>query len=259
MNFNEKEIMSIVAEVLGSEATGIYINEAVVKRDLNYEDVPLLSTVGKMPFTIEEIEGYSVSYGMTKLCICPDNKHIDWVIKIPITGIYSEEYFDDDGDLNFTEDNDNFKGAKVVGKAVSDVCDEEIAIYENFSSDTKNLIAKNYYIGEYNGIPVYIQERVVSCDFDSAAQQSRYGFYREDFITHEVDYLMDINSDFVNSDFVYNIILHYGIMKAIEIYNELEELDDMHSGNYGFNKEGRAVIFDYAGYDKYYTYEFFAA
>ena len=65
MNFNKEEIMSIVANILGSEATGLYINEAIVHRDLSYEDVPLLSTVGAMPFAVEDIEGYNISYGKT--------------------------------------------------------------------------------------------------------------------------------------------------------------------------------------------------
>lgn len=258
MNFNKEEIMSIVAEILGSEATGLYINEAIVHRDLSYEDVPLLSTVGAMPFAVEDIEGYSISYGMTKLCICPDNKHIDWVIKIPITGIYEEEYFDDDEDLSFTEDNDNFKEVKVVGKAISDVCDEELAIYENYSSDVKELMAKNYFIGEYNGIPIYVQERVFSCENECAVNYANYGEALDDFIMHEIDYLMEINSDIDDSDFAYNIIMHYGIIKAIEIYNEISDLDDMHKGNYGFNMKGKAMIFDYAGYSRDY-YEFFAA
>ena len=38
-------------------------------------------------------------------------------------------------------------------------------------------------------------------------------------------------------------------MKAVEIFHELDDIDDLHSKNYGYNSKGEAVIFDYAGYD----------
>lgn len=240
MVYNKKEIMDIVARVLGDNATGVYIHEDVVRRDIGYDDADLVSTIGDNPWYINNIDDFEIMYGMTKLCIYPLSKKIPWVIKIPITGVYchaedeDEEYIDD-------------SIANKVGMAERNVCDEEISIYENSSSDIQAIMIKNYYVGEYNNIPIYIQEKVYECDGD-CGQHSKYG-YLPNILINEINFLMDINSDINDEDFVYNVILSYGIMKAVEIFNELDDIDDLHSKNYGYNSKGEAVIFDYAGYD----------
>jgi hypothetical protein len=133
MNFNEKEIMDIVAQILGDNATGIYIHEDIVNRDISYEDADLLSSIGENPWHISEIEGYEVSYGMNKMCIYPTNKRVPWVIKIPITGIYAfksdlEDSDEDEADYDFDDDDFLAREAIQTGMAQQDFCDEEIAI-----------------------------------------------------------------------------------------------------------------------------------
>jgi hypothetical protein len=260
MNFNEKEIMNVVSQILGDNATGIYIHEDIVNRDISYEDADLLSSIGENPWHISEIEGYAVSYGMNKMCIYPTNKRVPWVIKIPITGIYAfksdlEDSDEDEDDYDFDDDDFLAREAIQTGMAQQDFCDEEIAIYENCSSDVQGIMARNYYVGHFNKIPIYIQEKVSSCH---ATINSKYGS-KYDYITNEINFLMDINSGIENEDFVYNIVLNYGITKAIEIFEELSStVDDLHDGNYGYDRQGKAVIFDYAGYDSSYQYKFIA-
>ena len=260
MVYNKKEIMDVVAMILGKEATGVYIHKDVVKRNIGYDDASLLSSVGENPFYIESIEGFEIHYGMTKLCIYPLSNKIPYVIKIPITHIYKyeeneeENYEEEDYEEEDYENEDFFINRKAIkiGSAIQDACDAERVIFEYCSSDVQDIMAENYYIDDYNDIPVYIQEKAYrSCATDFAAHGCKDG------LENEIGYLMDINSDIENEDFVYNVILNYGIQRAVGIFEEVgNEIDDLHDENYGYNREGKTIIFDYAGYNRFDYYEF---
>ena len=254
MNFNKKEIMNIVAQILGNNATGIYIHRDVVKRNIDYEDASLLSSVGENPFYIEGIEGFEIHYGMTKLCIYPLSRKIPYVIKIPITHIYKYEENENNDEDYYDEDEDFFINRKAIkiGSAKQDACDVERVIFEYFSSNVQDIMAENYYIDTYNGIPVYIQEKAyVSYATNFSIHGCKVG------LDNEISFLMDINSDIENKDFVYNVILNYGVKEAIEIFEAIgNEIDDLHDENYGYNREGKPIIFDYAGYNRFDYYEF---
>lgn len=247
MNYNKQEVMNIVRQILGDNATGVYINDQVMRRDLYNDDMPLVSTLGKTPFIIESTDDFRVDYGLTRLCIIPVNKKIDWVIKIPITAVYKEEFFDEDEGEYYNWEDDNFIGLIQVGTSECDSCDEERAMYENASSDAKKFMADNYYVGNYNGIAIYVQEKTVYCDCGAGWNKSRFG-HDCDFLRHEVEYLFDIGADIEAEIFLYNVILLVGFKKAIQIFEEFGEFDDLHEHNYGFNSQGIPVLFDYAGY-----------
>lgn len=250
---NEKtvanKVMSIVREILGDNATGVYIHHSVVTRDLFYDQAPLTSTLGECPFIIEDTKHFKVFYGATKLCIYPCNRKIKWVIKIPITGVYNPVY--EFGLSGVTEEDwqyePTFSKLEDAGIANYDSCDEEIAIYENSTSDAQNYMSPNILIGRYNNIPIYIQEKVYTCEAGDSYTFSTFD-YKEGFLRHEIDYLYDLNTNFEDDAFFYNIILRSGVQKALEVISELGDIDDIHQGNYGYNYEGKPVIFDYAGY-----------
>ena len=98
MNYNKKDIMEIVEIILGENADGIYVSQEVIDRDVSVGDTPIYSLLGKIPFEIMPIEDYYVEMGMSKICIIP-KRRTDWVIKIPITGIYCEKWSDDEEDF----------------------------------------------------------------------------------------------------------------------------------------------------------------
>lgn len=246
MTYNKQEILNIVKEILGDNATGVYINDLVVKRDLGNDDVPLVSQLGKKPFIIQSTKDYEISYGLSRLCIIPTDKKIDWVIKIPITAVYKEEFFNDYDGEYFDWDNDNFAGLIQVGVSECDSCDEERVLYEDASSDAKIFMADNHYIGNYNGISVYIQEKTINCDV-SWYYKSRFS-YDSDFLRHEMDYLHDLETEIEEESFLYNVILIVGFKRAIQIFEEFADLNDLHNHNYGFNSKGIPVLFDYAGF-----------
>ena len=53
------------------------------------------------------------------------------------------------------------------------------------------------------------------------------------------------------------LIQSYGIKDTVSILEEIEDLNiyDLHGGNYGFARDNRCIIFDYAGYSDNYYYE----
>lgn len=253
MKYNKNEVMKIVREVLGEDATGVYIHNQVVSKDLDYDDMPLVSRLGESPFIIESTKKYEIHYGLTRLCIYPINKRINWVIKIPITGVYAENYFEDDNDSNvydgdfYSWEGDNFLGLTQVGTCECDSCDEENIIYEESSYNAKKFMAKNHYIGTYNNIPIYIQEKAIICNSSVAYHKALFGF-DSNFLRHEIDYLFDMESEIEEEIFFYNIILNIGVQAAAQVIQEFGELTDLHNQNYGFNFKGIPVLFDYAGY-----------
>lgn len=247
MTYNNKEIMKIVKQILGDNATGVYINDQVVKRDLGNDDMPLVSQLGTTPFIIQDTDDFKIESGLTRLCIIPKNKKIDWVIKIPITGVYKEEFYNEDEGLYYEWDNENFKGLTQAGASEYDSCDEERSIYENASLDAKKFMADNIYIGLYNGIAIYIQEKTYICNSGMGWYKSRFG-HDDKFLCHEVEYLFDVGADIESEIFLYNVILLIGFQKAIQIFEEFGNFDDLHEQNYGFNSQGIPVLFDYAGY-----------
>ena len=247
MIYNKQEIMNIVRQILGDNATGVYINDQVVTRDLGNDDMPLVSQLGTTPFIIQDTDDFKIESGLTRLCIIPKNKKIDWVIKIPITGVYKEEFYNEDEGLYYEWDSENFKGLTQVGTSEYDSCDEERAMYENASLDAKKFMADNIYIDLYNGIAIYIQEKTYICNSGMGWYKSRFG-HDDKFLCHEVEYLFDVGADIESEIFLYNVILLIGFQKAIQIFEEFGNFDDLHEQNYGFNSQGIPVLFDYAGY-----------
>lgn len=246
MTYNKEEIMEVVKQMLGDNATGVYINDQVLNRDLWNDDMPLVSTLGRNPFIIESTDDFRVAYGLTRLCIIPTDKKKDWVIKIPITAVYAEEFFDEDSE-DFDWEGSNFKGLTRVGTSEYDSCDEERVMYANASSDAKMFMADNLYIGEYNDIAIYIQEKTTYCDCGAGWNKSCFG-HDLNFIKHEVEYLFDVGADIESEIFLYNVILLVGFQKAIQVFEEFCDFEDLHDHNYGFNSKGIPVLFDYAGY-----------
>ena len=261
MNYNKKDIMEIVEIILGEDADGVYVSQEVVDRDVSVGDTPVYSSLGKMPFEIMPIEDYYVEMGMSKICIIP-KRRTDWVIKIPITGIYRENWSDDEED--FCDYNSgNFLGCEKIGKAICDLCDEERVLYADSSDELKRVLANVEYVGEYNGIPVYVQERVKVIEFLATTKDKKFFLGVFNFISNEIDRINEIMDDSKDSSnfsdsFIANVILKIGFLKAVKVFEEISrEITDIHEWNYGYDYDGNAKLFDYSGYSRQYTYEFF--
>ena len=254
MNYNKNEIMEIVREILGDNATGVYINDCVVSRDISISDAPIYSTLGSTPFEIIQTPKFDIKWGFTRVCIIP-HKKTDWVIKIPMTHIYTESWSDDEEDYG-NYDSESFLGYKCVGKVIEDMCDEEIAIYENADTNERRVLAEIKYVGEYHGIPIYVQERIKRNENDAKEKDIKYGYTNGAALSNEIDALNQLTWDY-SDVFYHNLILSYGFKMAYGIVRFLSNnVEDIHEYNYGYDYNGLSKVFDFAGYNRY-IYHFY--
>lgn len=255
MIYDKNEIMEIVKEVLGDNANGVYISEEVINREIDADDAALYSSLDT-PFEIIPTEKYDVLSGLTKICIVPKKK-TNWVIKIPITDIYAEKWIDEEEDFS-DYDSENFLGYKRVGKAISNLCDEEISIYEEASESLKEVLSEINYVGIYNNIPIYIQERVKTISAVAQDKDKLFILGRvNNFISNEINRINDISCVF-SDDFILNIILKIGFLNTIKVFEDISnEINDIHEWNYGYDYNGNGKLFDYSGYSRHDTYSFF--
>ena len=263
-----EEVYSILKEALGRDATGIYIP---VESDYDVAYSNLLYDEDFTPFAfndeIEENNDITIKYGASRFVIIPYGK--PYVIKMPITAIYGErvylERLNEKGEIeqetcwahqryydeyeNYDEVERKFEcDAQTTGYDLMNVENEICASVED-CGEIAGIFLPNEWIGEYNGIPVYIQRQV-------AGSESEIGDYHS-FIDAEDDekekvYTSRDQTDIrFNNDFVLAILRTYGAA-ALETFSNMinaVHLEDMHEGNYGYLKDGTPVIFDYGGFD----------
>ena len=238
--------------------------------------------------------------GATKFVIIPENA--DYVIKLPITGIYEytldtyhREILDyaymHNVDITF-DDNDV---DVVILSNNSGMCDEEIEdmfnrmkqryeqredyeliahytseclspfedennMYKNADDDMKKIMLPNIFIGEFNGIPVYIQKKAISLNH---SDKFRHLSRAEKDSVSKV-----ISSSLKEKDYGYNycpvafcffsdVIEFYGEKMAEKIARFLDKADDLHDGNIGYVGE-QPILIDYGGYKDESAYWIFS-
>lgn len=246
MKYSIKEIEYYVREALGyGKLEGLYIAEEAVMGDSDPADHEIITGFVPEPSFIsypDWDEDFQIYMGMTKLVIVPRKRN--YVIKIPFTGFYSCTYDEDGFETDF----------KPVGEATQDVCQIEDDFYENASDELQQILTPNFFIMNIDGLSIYIQEK-----YSTTYENSKYSF--------DIDYVKTISpikNKIINhvtnkrlgKSFVGALIETFGITKAAKVVYETEYIDDLHRGNYGFAKDGRCMIFDYAGYNSNF-YEYF--
>lgn len=258
MNYSKEDIVKYVRSVCGYHyIEGLFISDDVVNGDLAPEDAYIItnfaiqSTANIDIYDDDDIEDdYQVFMGMTKLVIVP--KHKDYVIKIPFTGFYKEdEIIEDDWDYEPTF----VLSRKRFGKSS---CKKEIQIYSCSTQSLKKLLLPLEYFGNIDNISIYIQKKY-------QVDYSNTDYHWKD---EAIDSIMppikkklvekvskDTNST-LEWSFISLIIRQYGIKETYEMLNEINDwgISDLHAGNYGFDKNGNVIIFDYAGYEDNYYY-----
>lgn len=166
--------------------------------------------------------------GLTKLCIVmEDNK--DWVIKLPIIRNHAPIFSDS-----------------------RDFCACETANYNDaLDEGLEHCFAAEFKVGEIKEIGIYMQEYVEmnedaisnSC-FDYAKSQ----YDEKDFKSHDdyIDAVYDIAED-LDDDEKISALLPEEYDK-LSVFIENHHINDLHNGNWGYNKEGKIVLVDYSGY-----------
>ena len=237
MNWNKEEIFETLKEILGEKADGIYISYDTVDsaaEDLFYADSELTKPICNSFNTM-------VKTGLTRIVLIPNNK--DYVIKLPVTGVYGNIY-----DEYGCDDPENCEIKKYVDLEEYNVFDNEQVIYDNLFSESKEVFSLSIYIGNFNNIPVYIQEKVDQIRFDMMPSISKEDSKKVSTLTSRHHYKEFVERP-LTDDFIISLINLYGEEAAGYILEDCKNIDDLHTNNYGYTKEGKPVIFDFAGFD----------
>lgn len=190
---------------------------------------------------------FYISNGVSKVVIVFDNE--PFVIKIPFNGmveyewVYDEEA--DDGDYDY--DNpifEEFDGADAPDN--SDYCwDEVIRIEKAEEAGYGDLFPDTEFLTEFDGHRFYIQEKVKLVGRTYPTEISEHS--RE--VSESMDPRYQSGTDLwravivelYGEDFWKNFV-------DWDYFGNMGILTDMHSGNYGYDEEGRPVILDASGF-----------
>lgn len=182
---------------------------------------------------------YTVKAGMTKIALIhPVDKN---VIKIPFigdSGAYSELYAGSINSLN-------------IGY---DYCAREVDLYnkavdQGFSDAFVKVVNVGTHINKsYKYQPtinIYLQEKVDKVGIISVAD------YSKESMKKLVEYQKDSKYEFdMDEPFGAAFIDYYGEDYGYDLFQfiEKEQIDDLHSGNFGY-LHNRPVVIDYGGYN----------
>ena len=179
--------------------------------------------------------------GETKGCIVDFNRQ-EWVIKVPFDRSTNPR-------LRRNEDGTSINYCALEAEKYARDCAEGI----------EECFAAIYEVGEINGVKFYLQE-FANVDEDSttdsfyeyASEQVEKYFSRdeedEDNERHFVDEIWDFIDDMDDEERVSAVFNGHKNIRKIRNFINDEEINDLHSGNWGFTNDGREVIIDYSGY-----------
>ena len=217
MNCNVYEIESFLKETHWDYSAGFSEEDAeIFLESIWYEGMP----------------NYDYQIGATKLVIIPTD--LDYVIKIPYNlATHFGEYFDFNG----------------LPKGFDDYCQYELSLYEIAEAEGwEELFLPIEYIGEYKGIPVYVQQKAeeyLCCYINYASEDSRKIVENK---RKEDRYYLSLSLPF---DWVACCVdVLKSIEKVREFFRFLENTKisrDLHRSNIGYFNN-KPIIIDYGGY-----------
>ena len=166
-----------------------------------------------------EKKGLYCTNGLTKAVLVFDE--LDWVVKIPFHVDYSRS----------------------DGGSITDYCERERFVYEQAKErGVAELFAESYFLMEFCGRPIYIMRKVednkekISTDlYDKAISEG-----------YEVDFEYMEPEEQVEELFYY----YYEDYLLQEYFAFCEDygVNDVHTGNIGYDESGKPVVIDYSGY-----------
>ena len=243
MVYDEKEILKLVEEMIGENATGIYISQS----QYDYaEEGQIISELVDNPFLVESNAYADVKIGATKIVFIPCDKKIPYVIKMNLDGV-----FDAKMDDNFTLRNISL----IKTNTQRNILDEENAMIEDMNIGEQDFIKPNIYIGTYNGLKVYIQERLMCTQEQTFLHNNTINFFSKLNVPRISELASQLEEDSeLPWDFIYNMIDYYGEEFVINILDKMDEegIYDLHEGNYGYDYDGFPALIDIGGYDSHF-------
>lgn len=228
MAYSYEEVMDIVSDVLGTNAEMLAIHDDAAYGDIDMFDMPIYVNRNCDEFDVDAgYPDYHVCAGRTKLVIEP--RDLKYVIKIPFTYRWHEE--EDDGEAYFNE-------------VQYDILGKEENIYNQVSENVREFLLPNTFIGFFNRIPIYVQDKV-----DETLGQRSFIFTYAKLTPLEQKKARYLASHTYSTG-VYLIpyIEKMGMRKLIKTMLEIHyELSDLHDDNLGFINNEIKII-DYGGY-----------
>ena len=235
MKFKKDDVMNFVRKALGDNATEVLIDRYTIDENDNpYDFTIFLDKNCQFPLSFCNGEDFYIDSGCSKLVIVPKNR--SYVIKIPWTGVYTE--INGDGDY--------------IGECAFDYelnycpMEDEINYYNDADEETRQYLAENEFVGLYNdSIPIYVQEKIKHLGWGAATNTS---------VTPNFSVKTCIQR--LSVKIAKMIIEQLGYNEGLRVVRELDSIDDLHNGNYGFDKYGQFKIIDYAGFyiENYFAY-----
>lgn len=225
MDFSISVVGELIRQLLNETEYGSLEN--FYKSEMEYRDSWLNE--------IEDKFGIEVSRGETKLVVFSPALN-GWVLKIPCLSYYL--------------------GAEV------DFCKIEVLNYEKAEkAHLEKFFAPTYFVGEFFGIPVYAQKKV-ECE-ECTVSESFYEWAERN--TDKNDY----DDEEVFYDVVYSRSTNMRLSEILTALYETEEnvsgeeidelfrfclrneINDLHSGNWGYTEERFPVCVDYSGFQRF--------
>lgn len=182
---------------------------------------------------------FYVSCGVSKAVIVVDS--LPFVIKIPFNGTWEDYDYDDDND---SCDEPCFSFFELASDySPSNYCEDEFEKTEHVEEAGFGvLVPEMMYLGKVEGASVFIQEKVTPLCEHRRLTPSK------DSLNKAEKYLLPFTKEWIGL-----VIDFYGEdfwRSFLKWANEWEPdiLTDMHTSNYGLNKDGRPVMFDISGF-----------
>ena len=182
------------------------------------------------------------AHGCTKLVLF-FKELSDWVVKIPLFGEYHEE---DDSYHDFEHANQN-----IQIENYNDYCAVEAYLTkEAYAEELDEMFAKTFYICDINGVPIYIAEKAEGVlnkgGVEYTSQHSAYE--ANDLYESYYDQLQE--SSLYDKHYFRYFVDQYGAWETERLIQFIVDwnIDDLHLGNLGFDKNGHIKIIDYSGF-----------
>lgn len=196
----------------------------------------------------DKVKDYDWHAGVTKLVI--DLLDEDVVVKIPFCG---QDYFDEN-EIDEVNEFDPFTSANCfieMNNSEWDYCATECCIYnlakEFRGGELAKLFAKEWFLCEVNGHPIYLQEKckpltpekISSCRADQESSKWIDKTTKGMGVWHSDDWFIFVCHFFDKE-------LFRTLLSFVKEYN----INDIHTLNFGENKDGMLCSFDYSGFNE---------
>lgn len=171
----------------------------------------------------------------------------NWVVKLPFFG----DYYESTGEYtNYCKAN---KYLPICSD--NDYCEAEAYLTDKaIEYGVGDMFAKTYYLGNLNGVPVYVSEKI---EETVASGRGNYNYFRINsaketqelfnFYSYELD---EAGFSPYNESTLRFFVDQYGQKKTEKMIQFIMDyqIDDLHSANIGFDKCGKIKIIDYSGF-----------